>query len=127
MVVRSRRWFARAAALVAAALCATLLITATSPAEDVTGAAGMRVYRDPATGEFTAPPGDDGADTLSAETAARKRVLEGAPRELVEEPGASAAGGVTMDLQGRFQSDQTATIDADGTVHTHCHPAESSR
>ena len=94
----------------------------TGSAED----AGMRVFRDPATGAFTAPPTTTGtADALSAVDATRARALETAPSELVEEPGTSPAGGVTLDLRGRFQSDQSATVDANGALHTRCHPGEA--
>ncbi len=81
-------------------------------------AAGMRVYRDPATGEFTAPPA--GAAAVP-ENAANGAALGTAPRALVEERGSSAAGGVTIDLQGRFRSSESATVDETGRIHTRCH------
>jgi len=96
-------------------------------AADQTGAAGMRVYRDPATGAFTAPPTDAATDALANERAARRQARESATGAPAEEPGTSAAGGVTMDLQGRFQSDTTATIGADGAVHLGCERAERPR
>jgi hypothetical protein len=39
---------------------------------------------------------------------------------LVEQPGSSAAGGVTIDLRGRYRSSESATVDASGRVHTRC-------
>jgi len=82
------------------------------------GAAGMRVYRDPATGAFVPPPlGTTAPDTTTPDTAGH--ALGGA-RRLVETPGTSAAGGVTMDLQGAFQSEIAATVDADGHTRTGC-------
>ncbi len=112
------------AAAIGLGLAATVALSVPASAGD--DAAAMRVYRDPVTGEFTGPPSDAGrSDALSAAAAARTGAPESAPSELVEEPGASAAGGVTMDLRGRFRSDETATVDANGSVQTHCHPAES--
>ncbi|MBI3767155.1 MAG: hypothetical protein HY271_01540 [Deltaproteobacteria bacterium] len=109
------------------ALTATLLIAASAGAGDageapaldggaaVAGASqpGMRVYRDPATGAFIAPPA--GA-TLSAAT----RALGAAAETLVETPGTSGAGGVMIDLRGSFQSAITATVDDGGRVGTRC-------
>ena len=86
--------------------------TADGPA----GSAGMRIYRDPATGEFTTPPA--GATTLPPATGALDTSAEG----LVETPGTSSAGGVTINLGGRFQSTVSATADDAGTVTTRCRP-----
>lgn len=107
-------------------LGATLSIATVATAGDD---AGMRVYRDPATGEFTGPPDTPSTDTEAAapEAAARARALPSAPSELIEEPGTSAAGGVTLDLEGRFRSEESATIDAAGTPRVRCHGAESDR
>src|SRR5262249_30566801 len=91
-------------------------------AEDApTGAAGMRVYRDPATGAFVPPP----AAPAPAATPAGSQPL--GARRLVEVPGPSPAGGVTVDLQGAFQSEVTATVDADGHVATRCADAPAAR
>ena len=49
------------------------------------------------------------------------------PRRFVEVPGTSPAGGVTVDLQGAFQSEVTATVDADGHVATRCADAPAAR
>lgn len=122
--VRERHWRADAPRLLAVALGATLFAAAAAYAGD---AAGMRVYRDPATGEFIAPPPDapDADRTVAPDAAAR--ALSTAPGALVEEPGTSPAGGVTLDLQGRFQSDESATIDATGAVRTRCRGTEAPR
>lgn len=113
--------FAAGAAAVALIGVATWLIQArtsqtptASPAEstiqDTQSAAGMRVYRDPVTGEFvssppvgTAEPGvsKELADPLS--TSSEGLVIRPAP-----------GGGVMVDLQGRFQNTATVTTDADG-------------
>ncbi len=74
---------------------------------------GMRVYRDPATGAFTAPPA---GTTLPPAT----RALGAAAETLVETPGPSDAGGVMIDLRGSFQSAITATVDDSGRVGTRC-------
>lgn len=81
---------------------------------DEPDAGAMRVYRDPVTGAFVAPPA---STTLPTAT----RALGTSAQGLVETPGTSAAGGVTMDLRGTFQSAVTATVDADGHVGTSCH------
>jgi hypothetical protein len=79
------------------------------------GAAGMRVYRDPATGAFIPPP----AGTTALDTTPPADQALGT-RRLVETAGASAAGGVTIDLHGAFQSEITATVDPDGRTRTGC-------
>ncbi|HEY2389450.1 MAG TPA: hypothetical protein VGK30_21050 [Candidatus Binatia bacterium] len=96
-------------------------------ATDQPGAAGMRVYRDPVTGTFTAPPTDAAADALANERAVQRQARESATGGPAEQPGTSAAGGVTMDLRGRFQSDTTATIGADGAMHLGCERAGQAR
>jgi hypothetical protein len=83
------------------------------------GAAGMRVYRDPATGAFVAPPAAPAATPAGSQPLGARR--------FVEVPGTSPAGGVTLDLQGAFQAEVTATVDADGHVATHCADAPSAR
>ena len=113
-----------ACATIVATLGATPLVAISHAEDAATG--GMRVYRDPVTGEFTTPPPNPGvADAQS--TSAGARALTRTPAAPVEEPGTSAAGGVTMELQGRFRSDATATIDADGALHPGCHSAERAR
>jgi hypothetical protein len=109
-------------------LSASLVVPAIAFAEDhAAPAAGMRVYRDPATGAFTTPPTDAATDALANERAVQGHARASATAAPVEEPGTSAAGGVTMNLQGRFQSDTTATIGPDGAVHLGCERAEQPR
>jgi hypothetical protein len=106
----------------AIALCATLLGVGRVVADDASGA-GMRVYRDPATGVFTSPP----PGTSVPPTA---RALGTAAQSLVETPGTSAAGGVTIDLGDRFQSAVVGAVGGDGTVRTQCHsddPGDAAR
>ncbi len=73
----------------------------------------MRVYRDPATGAFPAPPA---VTPLPPATHALSTSVE----NLVETPGTTAAGGVMIDLRGGFQSAITATVDDAGQVGTRC-------
>jgi hypothetical protein len=83
-------------------------------ADGSAGSAGMRIYRDPATGEFTSPPPGVGMPRAT-------RALGTSTEGLVETPGTSDAGGVTIDLRGRFQSALSATMDATGAITTRCH------
>jgi hypothetical protein len=115
LTTRTARWLTFGAV---ALLGAALLVLALAHGAYADDAARMRVYRDPATGEFTAPP--PGA-AIAPDTAANAGALGTAPQALVEEPGSSAAGGVTIDLRGRFRSEESATVDESGRIHTRCH------
>lgn len=85
----------------------------TAPAP--TRAAGIRVYKDPQTGEFVDPP-------LPA-TAPVERTLNRSHEGLVETPNTAVPnGGVKLDLQGRFRSHSIATKDADGNISVRCQP-----
>ncbi len=85
----------------------------TAPAPE--RAAGMRVYKDPQTGEFTTPP-------LPA-TAPAERALNRSHEGLVATPNTAVPnGGVKLDLQGRFRSYSIATKDADGNISVRCVP-----
>jgi hypothetical protein len=95
------------------ALGGSVLIGTHSVAADEANAAGMRVYRDPATGAFTAPPPGTALPPSP-------RSLDTSAQGLVETPGTSAAGGVTINLGGRFQSAVSATADNAGAVRTGC-------
>jgi len=76
----------------------------------------MRVYRDPATGAFKAPsPG--AANALSTDARASS-----SGKDLVESAGASAGGGIRLDLQGKFRSYAIATKDDQGNVSVRCEP-----
>ncbi len=84
---------------------------------------GMRAYLDPVTGEFGVPPSwEEEAQGTEA------LVAPGAPAStsdagLVETTSPVPGGGVTVDLQGRFQSPLVATIGTDGKMtmrHLRC-------
>ncbi len=99
----------------------TLLVVATASAAAAEDAAAprpgaLRAHIDPATGKFTTPPPGTAVTALP-------EALETSGEGLVEEPGTSPAGGVTVNLRGRFRSMATATVGADGKVSTHCEPA----
>ena len=99
--------------------CVVLATTvAIATAEEPSSTPGMRVYRDPVTGKFGPPP--PGAVTPPAERA-------GEEEPLVEEPGTTPAGGVTVDLKGRFRSTTKATLDPTGKVRTPCDPPAAPR
>ena len=80
--------------------------------------AGVRVYKDPQTGEFAQP---SSTDTSIAASVARSfsRSHVGLVEVLNTEV---LGGGVKMDLQGRFRSHFIATKDADGKVSVRCVP-----
>ncbi len=88
-------------------------------AEDATGAAGWRIYRDPATDQTTAPP----PGTLPA--AAERATVTDLPA-LQEQiaPGGTAA---FVDLRGRFRAAVRAERTGNG-VQLHCaQPATTPR
>ncbi len=75
--------------------------------------AGMRIYRDPATGQIgVPPPGSVGP--------AERAVRPLAP--LVESPGTSPAGGWKLDSSGLPLNAFVATRDAAGNVQIECVP-----
>jgi len=76
---------------------------------------GMRVYRDPQTGQLGAPPPGVQPPGLSA---AELRSLNRSDRGLQARtlPG----GGVAVDLQGRYQSMAVATVGAEGQAAVNC-------
>ena len=78
--------------------------------------AASRVYRDPVTGEFTAPPPE--TEAPSAPVSNREAVsIETMPtmQELAIE-----GGGTLIHLQGRFRSYMSATKDSEGKITVHC-------
>ncbi len=80
-------------------------------AEDSTpGAAGMRVYLDPDTGELRSRPADpgDGAETGRVELTPHER-LNTYGGDLLQER--LERGGFKVDLRGRFQRSVVVTID----------------
>ena len=83
------------------------------------GAARMHVYIDPETGEFGEPPPEAAHPEEPPQVE-----LQLQSEELVEVPGTTEAGGVTVELNGQFQSPLTVTRDADGKISLRCgeHP-----
>ncbi len=79
------------------------------------GAAGMRVYMDPETGEFGVPPPDAGP-----EAALQLQPLSTPSEELVEVWGTTEAGGFTVELNGQFQKFLTVAPDTDGKISIRC-------
>ena len=88
-----------------------------SASQDVTPRAvgGMKAYRDPVTGERVGPP--PGAVPPSAP---QPSALSRSHTGLEAVPTGTTAGGVRVDLQGRFRSSLVATKRPDGTVSTRC-------
>lgn len=82
--------------------------TAGGDADDSKDRAGVMIYVDPETGEWTAPPPDK--EIRPPVAGALSQSAEG----LVEKPG--PAGGVMVDLKGRFQSSVIAVPRPDGGV-----------
>ena len=78
---------------------------------------GLKTYRDPVTGERRAPPR---AIPLEALDARQRNSLSRSHVGLVEEAGPSSAGGVHVDLQGRFRSAVVVTKQPDGSFATRC-------
>jgi len=77
------------------------------------GAADIRVYVNPDTGEIIQPPaGAPVAETSKSLEKAFSTSAEG----LVETPSPVPGGGVILDLQGRFRSPLVATQGSDGKV-----------
>ncbi len=119
-----------------AAMCAGCAIQGTSPALDITQAAsvepasaqtapapvraaGMRVYKDPQTGEITGTP------PATSPTTAMERPLSRSDEGLVAVPNTAVpGGGVKVDLQGRFRSHFIATKDDEGNVSVRCVPEQ---
>ena len=95
---------------------ATKAPAATAAKKAAPAVAGMRVQRDPETGELTVAPGLKviGADGLP--------LSEGIPTDLPQTP--LARGGYTIDLQGFGQEYSTLQLDAHGHRHFKCttHP-----
>jgi hypothetical protein len=84
------------------------------------GAAGLRVYLDPETGELTGRPADPETETEGGLMDPRQR-LNTYGRDLLQER--IESGGFKVDLRGRFQSAVVATIDPEtDTVSIECVP-----
>jgi hypothetical protein len=90
---------------------------ATAVASSANGAAGMRAYVDPESGQLTSTPSPEQQRALN-EALERQQDLNYSSEGLTEEP--LADGGYYMDLQGRFQVTMTAHVDAQGQRHVVC-------
>lgn len=119
-----------------AAMCAGCASQGTSPASDPAQAisadsvsaqtapaparaGGMRVYKDPQTGEITDTP------PATLPTTPTERPLSRSDEGLMAIPNTAVpGGGVKVDLQGRFRSHFIATKDADGNVSVRCIPEQ---
>jgi hypothetical protein len=88
----------------------------------VEGAAGMRIYLDPETGEPRDPP----TEAMDQVSLPPDDALSTSSEGLVETPSPVPGGGVKLDLQGRFRSPLIATQDAEGKVTIQHLPSGSS-
>jgi len=88
---------------------------AAMPASASEAVQGLRVYRDPRTGQLGAPPPDAVPLVL---TPAEQRMLNRSDQGLHSYtlPG----GGVAIDLQGRYRSMAIVNVGADGQASVHC-------
>ena len=86
-----------------------------SPMTNIHGNAGRKVFVDPATGKLIPPPRPAAPVTPPLEDA-----LSTSGEGLRETPGKTRGGGIKIDLQGRFRSTVTATIDPEGRLSTRC-------
>lgn len=75
----------------------------------------QKIYRDPVTGEFTAPP-----PQLPTPAVPAPQRLVTPPAPLMQTPSAAPGGGVMMDVGGRFRSYTSATKDENGEIGIHC-------
>jgi hypothetical protein len=110
--------------------CASTGVTPTSVASEASPPAasppagthaGLRVYKDPQTGEFTEPPPNT---SIATTTAPIERAFSRSHEGLLAVPSSMPGGGVRVDLQGRFRSHFVATKDADGKVSVRCVPKD---
>ena len=101
------------------AMLALILLGVIEPAAAGDGPAGgaMRMYRDPETGALGAPP-PGVATTEAAPPSAREQAFSAEP--LVEEPAAAPAGGVKVNLQGRFRAAVTRHVGSTGPSLNEC-------
>lgn len=93
--------------------------------EDVTGSANSQVYVDPATGKIGPPPQKTKRlpRTLSP---AEENALSSSSAGLEETPVRGAAGGMKIDLRGRFQTEMTVSIDTQSNLSVQCSPSDGS-
>ena len=76
-----------------------------------------RVFKDPATGRLRGRPPEAARPVLPP---AVVQALSRSPRGLRQRPGATPAGGVRLDLEGRFRSPLVAVKAADGSIRIEC-------
>ena len=81
------------------------------------GVGGLKTYRDPVTGERRSPPRAIPLEVLDAR---QRTALSRSHLGLVEQAGVSPAGGVHVELQGRFRSAVVVTKQPDGSFATRC-------
>lgn len=86
-----------------------------SAQQDPIAAQGMRVYRDPQTGQLGPPPPGVQPPGLSV---AERQMLNRSDRGLQERT--LPRGGIAVDLQGRYQNMAIATVGADGQSEVNC-------
>jgi hypothetical protein len=104
-------------ALLSATLATVLLgLIGPAAADDSRGGA-MRMYRDPETGMLGAPP-PSAAGIEATPPSAREQALSAEP--LIEEPAAAPAGGVKVNLQGRFRAAVTRHVGSSGPSLNEC-------
>jgi hypothetical protein len=94
------------------------MIVPPASSEDVPPvSAGMVIHVDPRTGDLLREPAPGSVPLqLGPELS---NALSTAHQGLVEVPSPAAGGGVTVDLQGRFQNPLIVTIDAAGRFKMH--------
>lgn len=83
----------------------------------------MVVHIDPATGKVIPPSGGSLPDSMSRSSSEAARVPP--QKRLVETPNLGPGGGVVIQLDERFQTPLTATIDSDGKVRFKHDPSAS--
>ncbi len=92
-------------------------------------AAQLRVYVDPATGKIIEPPANGARQATGHAAGAEpsRPEVSTSHEGLRTRKGTSRAGGVILDLDGRFQNELTVTRDEHGNNHATCnHPNEGS-
>jgi hypothetical protein len=90
--------------------------SADDPQSTAAGAAGMKVYIDPVTGEFLEGP----PEPVRAETVKDINDRFSTSTEGLQQVPAPVGGGVMVDLRGRFQQTVKAAIDDSGKVTVGC-------
>jgi hypothetical protein len=104
------------AALAVGLLCLMARPVAAGDVLEAPSAQGMRVYRDPATGVIGAPP--PGAFVESAPRALA--VQEGGAEPLIAEPVQGPAGGVKVNLRGRYRAAVVRHAGPEGVGQNEC-------